>query len=225
MGKPIINKDLCLNGTNIKLKDLYDGTGVTLNGTYNKMVLFSDDDWWMPQSLADIGATKCLGVSHTSDSKGEFGIGEVNGRCYPYADGHFYQNEGQFRCLDTSDLGNYYFYKYDQFTINDNQNIVTRSWSIQSKGRPIFISITGDCNSTSNGSWIGIRLWKGSNVVAYQIVQSPSYSVNIPFCINYLDITGAGTQSYAIDFIRGAGDSLLGEEGNHQAPQIVCFEI
>lgn len=225
MAKPIINKDLCLSETNIKLKDLYDGTGVELSGTNNKMRLFCDVDWWIPASLTNIGAQKCLGMSFTSNAQGDFGIAEVNGRCYPYADGHFYQNEGAYRCLDTSDLGNYHFYKYGQFTINSNQTLVTHAWSIESKGRPVFISVTGDCNSTTDGSWIGIRLWKGSNVIAYQIAQSPGYSVNIPFCINYLDITGAGTQSYAIDFIRGSGDTLLGEEGGHQAPQILCFEI
>ena len=227
MSVPKINGNLNISGTNAKLKDAIDGTGIQLEGSLNRMILFRDADAWIPPSLVNLGASKVFSavVPTGGGGIGEFGIAEKGGQCFPFADGHFYQNEGAYRCLDTSDLGNYYFYKYDQFYIDENTPTVTHSFSINSKGRPIFISVTGDINPISAESWITIRIWKGQSVIASQIVQSTGASVNVPFCINYLDVTGAGQQNYAIDFSRGSGSTLFGEDGNYQAPQILAFEI
>lgn len=225
MSVPKINGNLNISGTNAKLKDAIDGTGIQLEGSVNRLRILRDSDSWMPQSLINLGAEKVFSAVMPTGGQGEFGIAEKGGQCFPFADGHFYQNEGAYRCLDTSDLGNYHFYKYGQFYIDENTPTVTHPFSINSKGRPIFISVTGDINPVSAGSWIVIRIWKGPSVIASQIVQSTGASVNVPFCINYLDVTGAGQQNYAIDFSRGSGSTLFGEEGNQQAPQILAFEI
>ena len=226
MSVPKINGNLNISGTNVKLKDAIDGTGIQLEGSLNRMRILSDGDNWIPNSLVNLGAEKVFSAIIPNGGNGEFGIAEKGGRCFPFTDGHFYQNEGAYRCLDTSDLGNYHFYKYGQFVINGNNQLVTHAFSINSKGRPIFISVTGDINPLSaGGSWIKIRIWKGSSVISSQIVQSTGLSVNVPFCINYLDITGAGNQNYAVDFVIGSGETQFGEESNLQAPQILAFEI
>ena len=54
---------------------------------------------WKPGSLSS--ATRLIGA--TSPDGGEFALAYKGGQVYPYTDGWFYQNEGQYRVLDTSD--------------------------------------------------------------------------------------------------------------------------
>ena len=141
-------------------------------------------------------------------------------------DGFFYQQEGNWRCLDVSDLGNYAFYKFPQFAIDSSTPVVSHSLQITGKGRPIFVSITGDLNTFSEGgSWVRITLKRGNAVLATQIAQGGSLSQNIPFAINYLDQVGAGDYTYSVHFERGGNDSTFGEENGYQTPNFLVYEI
>lgn len=141
-------------------------------------------------------------------------------------DGFFYQQEGNWRCLDVSDLGNYAFYKFPQFAIDSSTPVVSHSLQITGKGRPIFVSITGDLNTFSEGgSWVRITLKRGNAVLATQIAQGGSLSQNIPFAINYLDRVGAGDYTYSVHFERGGNDSTFGEENGYQTPNFLIYEI
>lgn len=141
-------------------------------------------------------------------------------------DGFFYQQEGNYRCLDTSDLGNYAFYKFPQFEINSSNPTLSHSLQITGKGRPIFVSITGDLNSYSDGgSWIRITIKRGDSVLATQIAQGSVLSQNIPFAINYLDQVGAGTYTYSVLFEQGGNNSTFGEESGYQTPNFLVYEI
>lgn len=51
---------------------------------------------WKPASLAS--ATRQIGIA--SPDGGEFGLAYMGAQTYPYADGWFYQNEGQYRVVD-----------------------------------------------------------------------------------------------------------------------------
>jgi hypothetical protein len=141
-------------------------------------------------------------------------------------DGLFYQQEGNYRCLDVSDLGNYAFYKFPKFVIDGSNPSLSHSLQITGKGRPIFVSITGDLNSYSDGgSWIRITLKRNNTVLATQIAQGGALSQNIPFAINYLDQVGAGTYTYSVHFERGGSDSTFGEENGYQTPNFLIYEI
>ena len=56
---------------------------------------------WLAGSLSD--ATRLIGIT-SPDGGSNFALAYKNGQMYPYTDGWFYQNEGQYRVLDTSDL-------------------------------------------------------------------------------------------------------------------------
>ena len=55
---------------------------------------------WKPSSLAS--STRLRGA--TSPDGGEFGLAYSGGQIHPYTDGFFYQNEGQYRVIDSSSI-------------------------------------------------------------------------------------------------------------------------
>lgn len=55
---------------------------------------------WKPTSLAS--ATRIRGC--ISPDGGEFALAYMGGQIYPYTDGFFYQNEGQYRCIDSNSI-------------------------------------------------------------------------------------------------------------------------
>jgi hypothetical protein len=58
---------------------------------------------WKPTSLS--GTTRQVGIA--SPDGGEFALSYSGGQTYAYVDGWFYQNEGQYRVLDTSNYSSY----------------------------------------------------------------------------------------------------------------------
>lgn len=58
---------------------------------------------WKPSSLAS--STRLRGA--TSPDGGEFGLAYSGGQIHPYTDGFFYQNEGQYRVIDTNSISSY----------------------------------------------------------------------------------------------------------------------
>lgn len=164
-----------------------------------------------------------------SNSGGSIALRDNNpskGQLSMIVDGYFYQKEGNYRCLDVSDLGNYAFYKFPIFSLTSSQSSVNHSLSIVSKGRPIFIGVTGDLDAdNSGGAWARIVLKRNGTTLTTEIVQGTTDSHNVPFAINYLDIVGAGTYTYQVVFERGGNDSTFGEEGWGQTPDFVVYEI
>lgn len=123
---------------------------------------------------------------------------------------------------------NYGFYKFTNTTVSSSSS-PSGTIQITTKGRPVFCSITGDINPTTNGAWLNIylkRIQNGqSTTISQQIVQSASNSMNVPFGINYLDIVGEGTYTYEASFTIGSGTINLAESGALQAPNFVVYEI
>ena len=66
------------------------------NGTY-----WPVEGGWKPASLAS--STRLIGK--TSPDGGEFGLAYSGGQIHAYTDGFFYQNEGQYRVIDSSSIG------------------------------------------------------------------------------------------------------------------------
>lgn len=60
---------------------------------------------WLSTTLQSEGYTRVCGIVDSTAS-GEFALAYLNNKISPYADGWFYQNEGRYRCLDSSDIGN-----------------------------------------------------------------------------------------------------------------------
>lgn len=219
-----INKDFEIGDTNTKLKDMIDGTGVQLQGRYNKMCVFKDTHW-MPTILVNKGYNKVLGFIELTGGNPEFGIASDGSYAFPFTDGFFYQREYGYRCLDESDLGNYAFHKCNTFTINENYPSARFDLNITSKGRPVFLSFNGDMNALSNGCWAKISILRNGTKITQVIAEANSLSQNIPFNLTYLDCVGAGTYTYTALVERGGNNCNFGEEGNHQAPQFIIFEI
>ena len=118
--------------------------------------------------------------------------------------------------------GSYAFYKYPDVTIGGTYDA---SVSITTKGRPVFVSLSGDINPTSNGAWTMIYLYRSGTHLTTHCVQSTGNSVNVPFNITYLDVVSAGTYTYTIRFEVGSGTIDLGENGSLQTPNFTVFEI
>lgn len=164
---------------------------------------------------------------NTMDDKngGSLSLASADGKTYMQVDGHFFQNEGNYRVLDTSDLGNYAFYKFPAGTVVKSGVSPTKELTITTKGRPIFVSVTGDNNPDSETAWMYIYLYRDGVQLCCQICESHASSHNIPFALNYLDIVEAGTHTYKVSFALGNGTINLAENGALQAPNFVVFEI
>lgn len=143
-------------------------------------------------------------------------------------DGLFYQNEGRYRCLDTSDLGNYAFYKWPSgaMALSDSgTRSISKELTITTKGRPVYISVSGDNNPTTESCWFSIFFYRDNVLISHQIVESHGNSWNIPFSMQYLDAVGAGTHTYKVEFSIGSGSTNLNESGTVQSPNFTIFEI
>lgn len=164
---------------------------------------------------------------NTMDDKngGSLSLASAAGKTYMQVDGCFFQNEGNYRVLDTSDLGNYAFYKFPAGTKVSSSSSPATEVTLTTKGRPVFVSITGDNNPDSETAWMYIYLYRDGVQLCCQICESHASSHNIPFALNYLDIIGAGTHTYKVTFSLGSGTINLAENGALQSPNFVVFEI
>lgn len=151
--------------------------------------------------------------------------GDVNIDGSVQIDGKFYQNEGRDRVLDTSDLGNYAFYKFPYPQPINNNSSIDKTLTITSKGRPVFISVCGDLNPLEASCWIQIKISRDGNELSYMICESHDISNNNPFCLNFLDIVGAGSHNYRLQIYIGGGSGTLTEDGGIHSPNYMVFEI
>lgn len=143
-------------------------------------------------------------------------------------DGYFYQQEGQYRVLDTSDLGNYAFYKWPSGSIilsKSGTTSISKELTITTKGRPVYISVSGDNNPTTDSAWFNIYFYRDNKMISQQIVESHGSSWNIPFSMQYLDTVDAGSHTYKVEFAIGAGSTDLNESRAVQSPNFTVFEI
>lgn len=122
--------------------------------------------------------------------------------------------------------GAYGIQKWTATTINtSNPTSTSKSITLTTHGRPVFLILSGDINPTSSGGWIYARISRDAVEITSQTCQSPAQSSNVPFCICYLDIVPAGTYDYTGNIMTGNGTNQLGEVGDLGAPQFIAFEI
>ena len=122
---------------------------------------------------------------------------------------------------------NYYFYRWEG--LSSISSVQEHRVSFTNKrGNPIYISISGDNNPTSDSAWLGISLYKDGVKLGYQIAESHGASWNIPFCLNYMDtnVIKGTTYRYTIKLYDGGNGTInLQESGTTQAPKISIFEL
>lgn len=122
---------------------------------------------------------------------------------------------------------NYYFYRWEG--LSSISSVQEHRVSFTNKrGNPIYISISGDNNPTSDSAWLGISLYKDGVKLGYQIAESHGASWNIPFCLNYMDtnVIKGTTYGYTIKLYDGGSGTInLQEGGVTQAPKISIFEL
>lgn len=122
---------------------------------------------------------------------------------------------------------NYYFYRWEG--LSSISSVQEHRVSFTNKrGNPIYISISGDNNPTSDSAWLGISLYKDGVKLGYQIAESRGASWNIPFCLNYMDtnVIKGTTYGYTIKLYDGGNGTInLQESGTTQAPKISIFEL
>ena len=122
---------------------------------------------------------------------------------------------------------NYYFYRWEG--LSSISSVQEHRVSFTNKrGNPIYISISGDNNPTSDSAWLGISLYKDGVRLGYQIAESHGASWNIPFCLNYMDtnVIKGTTYRYTIKLYDGGNGTInLQETDTTQAPKISIFEL
>lgn len=181
-------------------------------------------------SWGTLTASNGYTVVNAWDSPADGGIvlSDKDKRLSVQIDGCFYQQEGQYRVLDTSDLGNYAFYKWPSgaMALSDSgTRSISKELTITTKGRPVYISVSGDNNPTTESCWFNIYFYRDNVIISNQIVESHGSSWNIPFSMQYLDAVGAGTHTYKVEFSIGSGSTNLNESGTVQSPNFTIFEI
>lgn len=163
-----------------------------------------------------------------SPADGGITLSDKDKRLSIQIDGYFYQQEGQHRVLDTSDLGNYAFYKWPSGSIilsKSGTASISKELTITTKGRPVYISVSGDNNPTTDSAWFNIYFYRDNKMISQQIVESHGSSWNIPFSMQYLDTVDAGSHTYKVEFAIGAGSTDLNESKAVQSPNFTVFEI
>lgn len=122
---------------------------------------------------------------------------------------------------------NYDFYKWPagNILLNSSTAIISRSLTVTSYGRPIFLSCSGDTNPTGESAWFTIKFYRDNELLASQICESHANSWNVPFNLTYLDIVSSGTYTYTVELVCGNGETNLNESGDKQSPQFMAFEI
>ena len=122
-------------------------------------------------------------------------------------------------------------YGFQKFATSGAVNVassgttLSKTVTVTTHGRPVFLAISGDNNPTDSTSWFNIYFYRGSTQLSHQIVESHGGSWNIPFCMVYLDVIGAGTYIYEARITSGSGASNLNEDSALQSPNFVVFEI
>lgn len=122
-------------------------------------------------------------------------------------------------------LGNYAFHKFHSFTLSSDYPTASAELTIETKGRPVFISITGDLNDLTIGAWAKIVFNRDGTDLCQQLAQGQGTSQNIPFSMNYLDVVEPGTHRYVVTFVLGGGQCSFAEEGVLESPNFTVFEI
>ena len=127
----------------------------------------------------------------------------------------------------TLGIGNAYgMEKWGTLTLNSSTTSSTKSITLTTNGRPVFLIVNGDINpGAAESTWMRIEFKRDSTVLCSRIVQSNAGSCNNPFTLSYLDVVTEGTYTYTAAFTRGAGTVGLSEEGVLQSPQFIAFEI
>lgn len=123
---------------------------------------------------------------------------------------------------------NYGFIKLENnSTLTTSNPEIIKEITITTKGRPVFLTTSGDNNSNNNGvSWLTINFYRDDMKLCYQTCVSPANSSNNPFSMQYLDIVPKGTYTYKVVYHLGSGSIQLTEDGDvTQSPQFIVFEI
>ena len=125
---------------------------------------------------------------------------------------------------------NYNFFKWTgDLKLNTTTSPITKELTITTKGRPVYIAVSGDNNPTllsaNSTCWFDIYFYRNNTEISHQIVESHALSHNIPFAMIFLDVVPAGTYTYKVSFKIGEGESDLNEDGDSQSPNFIIFEI
>lgn len=127
--------------------------------------------------------------------------------------------------IDVAQKGNYAFYKFPNPQPIDANNSIDKSLTITTYGRPVFVSVCGDLNPLEESCWIQIQFYRDGTELSYMICESHGNSNNNPFCLNYLDTVAAGSHTYRLRIYVGGGSGTLTENGAHEAPNFMVYEI
>ena len=114
--------------------------------------------------------------------------------------------------------------EFAPFTLNSSTTSKNETLQVTSQGKPLFITISGDMNGPSYG-WTRINLYRNNVRIRSIIVLSPGSSINMGYCLTYLDTVPAGTYTYKAEFVLGSGECQFGECGAINAPVFSIIEI
>jgi len=124
--------------------------------------------------------------------------------------------------------GGYGFQKFatsGAVTVASSGTTLSKTITITTHGRPVFLACSGDNNPTDSTSWFNIYFYRGSTQLCHQIDESHGSSWNIPFAMVYLDTVAAGTYTYECRITSGSGATNLNEDNALQSPNFAVFEI
>ena len=113
-------------------------------------------------------------------------------------------------------------------SISPSNPTVSKEFTITTrKGNPVLLLVSGDNNPQGDAAkkWFNINFYRNGTLLCHQICESHEASHNIPFCMQYLDVVGAGTYTYKVEFLAGAGQCDLGENGWMQTPNFTIIEL
>jgi len=98
------------------------------------------------------------------------------------------------------------------------------SVSITTNGYPIQVTVTGDMENNTAGSWVVLQLYRGATAIGNPVhAESSAGSENVPYALSVIDAPAAGTYTYALKLNNAAGGTFNFGESN--GPVITAIEL
>lgn len=153
------------------------------------------------------------------------GAGSGSGNTQSWSNWYTVLDTGNYSSKVPRSYGFVKFATSGAISVASSGTTISKTISLTTHGRPVFLAVSGDNNPTDSTSWFNIYFYRGGTQLSHQIDESHGSSWNIPFCMVYLDIVAAGTYTYECRITSGSGATNLNEDSARQSPNFVAFEI
>lgn len=171
-----------------------------------------------------------------NDNHGDIAFRFNNGQVNVKIDGVFYQNEGRYKLVDENSIKaimkpNYTTGRFPAGKYGGGETVTISTTITTTRGNPVFISYSGDFNSTNNGNtvpWVSFNMYADGKLIQCTVVDNSSAisSDNTSFAGSALAVLSAGSHTIRLDAVlTGSGSGQIEFQEQENYVNLVAFEL